>query len=286
MQKFGWLLLSLLAALSWSIGGILLKPAYKKLSTSQIFLLNGISFLAIWVIYKLLTLSVLLFPNNIFLLLPIIPPLAFITFIFALKKGKVSIVSSVCSASILISTTLSILFFKEIINIIQIISTVVIVFSLIFLGLTEKRTEKGRNFNGFVWGLIAAFSFGISNTVSKFTLSHLGPLNFSIINGSWMILLGIIWLALDKKIGFDKFAALKTQEGKNGVIGSIIYSFGGFFLFLALEKGAISLVIPVTNLSTPITMILAVYFLGEKVTPLQKILIGLIFLATTMLTFL
>lgn len=224
--------------------------------------------------------SPVVLPKSLFILLPVIPPLAFITFIYALKKGKVSIVSAVSSTSIIISTTLAVIFLHDVIRPAQILLTIMIVSALVLLGLIEKKTEKDGNFKGFIWGIIAATAFGISNTVSKYILNNLTVVSFSITNGIWMIILSLVWLGLDKKIGVENWKVLKTYEGKRGLLGSTIYSLGSFFLFLALEKGFVSLVIPISNLSTPIALILALILLKEKVTPIQKLLIGTIFLAT------
>lgn len=278
-----WLLFSVLTAFCWALGGVLLKPAYKKLSTSQIYTLNGISFLAFWILYKLLTHAVVEIPKNIFILLPILSPLAFMTFIYAIKKGKVSIVSAVSSASIIISTTLAAIFLHEFVGPVQILLTVVMVSALVLLGLIEKKVERNGNFVGFLWGVIAAAAFGVSNTVSKYVLNNIATISFSIINGAWMVFLSLVWLGLDRKIGVESWEALRTYEGKRGIIGSAVYSLGGFFLFLALEKGLVSLVIPISNLSTPLALVFSLLLLKERVTPIQRLLIGVIFLAAVVL---
>lgn len=272
-----WLWWSIFAAGNWALGSVLLKPAYKKLSMAQIYTLNGVSFLLIWIFYAIATSSSLIIPKNLLLILPILPPLAFITFIFAIKKGKVSIISAVSSTSPLVSTFLAIVFLKEAVNLAQITSTIIIVISLFSLGLTEKKVAKEGNLVGFMWGLIAALAFGIANATSKFVLNQLNVVSFSIINSLWMLILSLLWLIINKQLKIDSWSVLKTKEGKRGILGSTIYSFGGFFLFLALQKGLVSLVIPITNLSTPLTMILAMVILKEKITPIQRFLISLIF---------
>ncbi len=194
--------------------------------------------------------------------------------------------SAVSSTSPFVSTSLAWLFLGERINALQMImiGTGVIILATLWLIEKNNRYQNIREINkleGFYWGLVAAISFGVANTASKFVIDQTGIVNFSIVNGLWMIFLGFIWLVLSGNI--KKWSGLKTKEGRSGLVGAIIYSLGSFLFFYALQRGLVSLVIPVTNMTAPLTLILATIFLKERITPAQRFLIGLVFVTTTIL---
>lgn len=280
-----WFYLAIAAALGWAIGSIFLKRSYRFFSSSQVYLFNSISFLFLWLIYNWINHASFVFPSQkLLVFLPALPALAFIIFINALKQGRVSIISAIISTSPLISTVLAILFLRERISLIQLILIVFIVIAIIVIQVEnnqESFKEKVSIINELVLGLLTAIAFAIANTANKSVINQIGPANFSLINAHWMIIISLIWLVTEKQQ--HQWKLLATKEGTKLTLGSLIYNFGSLFFFSALDNAPLSLVIPITNLSTPLTLILATIFLKEKTTRIQKISIFAIFLAATIL---
>ncbi len=276
-----WFWFAFLTSLLWALGGVLIKPAYKYFSEGQIYAFNGISFFSIWVIYALMTSTPVIFPGNYQLFLPLLSPLSFLFFVYSLKKAKPSVVSALIAVSPLVTTTLSIIFLGESISLIQLSIIILLVGVLIRLGFTEYKVNDKEEWKGFLLGLVCSIAFGVSNTVNKFAVNQIGPVSFSVINGTYMILISLIWLILTQKINIKNWHGLASIIGRRGLIGSLIYGLGGFFFFLGLRTGTASLVTSVTNLNVPFTMIFAGLILKEATTKVQKKLIFLTFLLTT-----
>jgi len=279
-----WILLAIGCALCWSLGNVLQKPAYKQLTPSQMYTLNGVFFLFIWLGFQVITKTQIEFINWTYIVLPSVPPLAFILYIIAIKKGKISIVSAVSSTSVLLTVFFAVLFLNESVSIIQFLLILAIVCALVLLGITEKKHERASVFSGFLLGILVAITFGFANALSKYILVNINAVSFSIINGLWMLIIGFVWLWLDRKLKNKNWQAVLTKTGKIGLIGSLIYSFGSFFLFLALEKGLVTVVIPITKLTTPLTLIFATIVLKEKLLKYQIIIILILFLSILGLT--
>jgi len=268
-----WLFFAFLSALSWALGRVILKPAYRIFSAAIIYTLNGLSFFLIWVFYALLSSSALIIPHGIIFFLPFLPPLAFVAFIFALNKGDVSVISALSSASIFISALLAVIFLKE------------LVIALALLGLTERGARKKDKRLAFLMGLISALLFGVTNFTSKFAINQSNAVSFSLINGAFMIFLGYLWSVFSHSFRYQEFKQnLKTADGIKGLIRATIFSFGSFFFFLALQTGPVALIAVIGQLSLPLTMVLAALILKEKLSPFKKFLIILLFIAAVILS--
>jgi len=276
-----WFWFAFLTSLFWALGGVLIKPAYKYFSEGQIYAFNGLSFFLIWLVFALLTGNSVTCPINYQLILPLLSPLSFLFFVYSLKNAKPSIISALIAASPLVTTGLSIIFLGESINSLQLGIIILLVIVLIKLGLTEYKANDEQEWKGFLLGLICSMAFGISNAVNKFAVSQIGPVPFSVINGVYMIVISRIWLVSSQKITLRNWQGLVKPIGKQGLLGSLIYGFGGFFFFLGLQSGPASLVTTITNLNVPFTMIFAGLILKETTTKTQRILIFLTFLLTT-----
>lgn len=257
---------------------MLLKPAYKKLSRSQIYSLNGLSFFCLWFFYGLLSGVVWRWPDLVFILLPAVPPLAFLFFIFALEREKASLVSAATSTSPIVSVSLGFFVLGEELTPSQSLLIAGIILALFLLALSE--TKKGRtSISSYVFFIGCSLFFGIANFLSKVVIDRTGPIVFSLINGAWMVVFGLAWLYFSGFLSPPRWRVVLSPQGGRGVFGDMVYGAGGFFLFLALAEGPVSLVVPVSNLSVPLTMVLARFFLGEELSNKQ---VGLIFSAAVL----
>lgn len=281
-----WVLLAFLTALAWGLGRVILKPAYKYFSQAQIYLFNSLAFFMGWVIYCLVTQSAVNIPFNLLAILPILPPIAFLLFIIAMNKAKVSTVSAVMGTLPLMTTSLAILFLGETISFIQFLLIVIIGFGLVALGFIEKKNSTKLEWRGFLWGLIATLAFGIANVVSKFVIDQVGSASFSIINASYMLIISFIWLALNQELNLSTWQGLKEVKARVAVLGDMIYGLGGVFMFLALQIGLVSLVMPITNTSVLISTLFAAIYLKEKIGKKKLAVIITIFISTTLLVIL
>jgi len=278
-----WIILAFLTAFAWGLGRVILKPAYKYFSEAQVYLFNAVAFLTGWIIYILITGTTISIPFNVYALLPLLPPLSFLLFIIAMNKAKVNTVTAVGGTLPLITTLLAIIFLGEKVSLIQLLLILVIGTGLTMLGFLVKRNSTKIEWQGFLWGLAATIGFGISNTASKFAIDQIGSPSFSLINGSYMILISFFWLLKNSELNLNAWNGLKNKKAKVAVLGDMVYGLGGITMFLALQHGLVSLVIPVTNTSVLISTLFAAVYLKEEIGTKKLILILTIFLATTLL---
>jgi transporter family protein len=83
-------------------------------------------------------------------------------------------------------------------------------------------------------------------------------------------------LTLPYLLATDDIFSLSSRDIFIGVLGGITNGLGSWFLFAALENGAkASVAIPLTALYPLLTILLAVVFLAERLTPLQGV--GILF---------
>jgi bacterial/archaeal transporter family protein len=79
--------------------------------------------------------------------------------------------------------------------------------------------------------------------------------------------------------------SLGSRDFLIGILDGITNSLGAWFLYASLESGAkASVAVPLTSLYPLLTVILAVVFLGERVSPLQWVGIGLAVVAGVLMS--
>ncbi len=105
--------------------------------------------------------------------------------------------------------------------------------------------------------LLAPFLFSISNIFDKLLMDrHLGTFNYAILSG-----LAFFWgLALLPFVGFPHSAAVIIA----GLATGVLFFLTGFPYFHALSIEEVSRVIPLWALEAPITLLLALVFLKER----------------------
>lgn len=281
-----WVILAFLTALSWGLGRVVLKPAYKYFSEAQVYLFNALAFFITWIMYILITQTPIQIPLNLYGLLPLLPPLSFLLFIIAMNKAKVSTVTAVGGTLPLMTTLLAVVFLGENLSLIQFLLIIVIAIGLTMLGFIEKKNSTKLEWQGFLWGLIATLGFGVSNTASKFAINEIGSANFSLINGTYMLIISFFWLLKNNDFRTTAWQGLKQAKARFAVFGDMVYGLGGFFMFSALQTGLVSLVIPITNTSVLISTLFAVTYLKEKIGKKKLTIIATIFISTTLLVIL
>jgi len=100
-------------------------------------------------------------------------------------------------------------------------------------------------------------------------------MSFSLMNSFWIVVYSITWYLFrgNKK----KFKSeVKSETGRKLAIGTVVYNIGGVAFFLAIGLGKVSLVMPVVNLYVPGLIILASWYLKEKMSLKQKIGAGIV----------
>lgn len=263
-----WIILALITAVFWAIGNVLLKKGVMALPNSLIYLGNAIFFLGLWLIYLLINGGWQSQP--LAWIIAILPPLGFVYALTALKKNNAGLVLAVGSIHPAVTAILAVSFLGESLSVVQWGLIIMAVMGVVIMSYSGK-VKIGA---WLWWGLIFGIWGGINNFVSKFAIGQTNVVSYSLMLGIWQMIFAFGFLTLEKQWGSIKL--LVSKKGRIGLIGTGIYNIGSVAFFLALGVGAVSLVMPVVNLSTPITLFLALWWLKEKMTIRQLVGAGVI----------
>lgn len=214
----------------------------------------------------------------------------FVFYIFALKSGKVSLVSVITAGYPAVSVLLAITFIGENLSIGETAGISLVVLAIIGLSLPNKmeRATRRENENGpkksrrwLMWAILSLIFWGIWAVPSKLAIKNIGESDYILIDGLTMVLIWVpLWLIIDKG-RMNKKPKNLAFSGTAGILASV----GTVSLFLGLSNGQVSIVTPLTSIYPLFTVLLARFALKEKLDRLQYLAIvggvlGIVLLAT------
>ncbi len=213
----------------------------------------------------------------------------FVFYIFALKSGKVSLVSVITAGYPAVSVVLAMTFIGETLTAGETIGILLVVAAIIALSLPTKseRAERRENDNGtkksrrwLAWAILSLLFWGIWAVPSKLAMENIGESDYILIDGLTMVLTWVpLWLIMDRKM--NRNPRMLAYSGTAGILASV----GTISLFLGLSNGLVSIVTPVTSIYPLFTVVLAHFALKERLDLIQYIAIaggvlGIVLLAT------
>ncbi|MBS1266074.1 MAG: hypothetical protein MAG795_00039 [Candidatus Woesearchaeota archaeon] len=203
---------------------------------------------------------------------------ALIFFYTGLSKGMVSIISPISSGWPIVTVMLSLIFFKETLQMYQIIGILLVIFGTIIISI--KKLKKNKITKGAEYGLVAMICWGISLFVISQLSQELGwyfPVFYSKITA--LILISVYVIITGRKLLFKEKQSI-TPLMLSGILMSIAFVSYGY----GVTKGYTSIVAPVSAAYTGITVILARIFLKEKLKKTQFVGIAMILVALIILS--
>ena len=193
------------------------------------------------------------------------------TFYYIINKGSVSLMISLINTFPVVTILLAILFLGEFPNSYQWFGIAMIIVAVLFM--SREKPEKrvvNENKTWIIWGLLGAIAIGSAEFVTKIATSIVDGFTFTFFVYLMYIPPLIVFMLFDKK--GRKFKTLKHKSGLlYTVIGIFFIEAGLIAIALAYQHGLASLVSPVIATHMLITVVLAIIFLQEKVSGVQKI---------------
>jgi uncharacterized membrane protein len=127
------------------------------------------------------------------------------------------------------------------------------------------------NYLFFAW--LASIVFGLEVIIGKFTSKHTvtNPWLFNFVWSLFIIIL-ILPFALINHVGLPQFTM-------NLFLVSLFYALANIFYIISLQMMDVTAMGPLFNFRSVFSVILGVIMLGEKISPFQIVLIGIIFVA-------
>ncbi len=301
-----WKIYILIAIIFWAVGQVLIRDGFKKASVYDTFFMGGVWGTLVYLPYVYLHRQEFQADFNVFLLT------AFVTFGYlvyykALSVGNFSINNTVISTFPLITLLFSQLFLQEPLTFVQWIGIAIISVGVILLSYFNQggflRNELRHSHLG--WPIFASVYIGFGDFLMKivemdssalpklknfteslsgqtfFIFEYIGNFATDIINNSYSHASLFFFLGVSQLIsGFiikmfhDKFRFNFAIFSKKGTItGNFLLSAGTLFFYLALFSGWASLVVPVSASHVILAVILAGYFLHEKLSKTQYLII-------------
>ncbi len=273
------ILFGIIAMVSWGIVDFFIKKLTKQIGTYHTVLYRSF-FSAIVLLIASLYFTRTIFTSRSSLLILIIIGftgyLAYIFYVRGIEVGHVSIISPVAHSSAIITVLLSLVFFKESLNIIQIMALVLIIAGVVLVSFkySEFKKEKHRFVKGFIWALAAVVGWGVTFFLWKIPLSDTSPFVVAFYIESLIFIFAFISsVPLKEKIISPlinkKIWLFVLSAGIITALGSLTYTIG-----INLEY--VSLVAPIAAASPFIAVIMAYLFLKEKLELNQIIAVALI----------
>lgn len=198
----------------------------------------------------------------------------FVFYIFALKSGKVSLVSVITAGYPAVSVVLAITLIGDVLTIPQTIGILLVVMAIIFISLPTKsdRAEGRNNEKGsrksrrwLMWAILSLTFWGIWAIPSQVAMREIGESDYIFIDGLTMVLTWVpLWLYFERG-RMNRDARKLSFSGTGGILASI----GTVSLFLAISNGQVAVVTPITSIYPLFTVLLARFALKEKLDLLQ-----------------
>lgn len=265
-----WLILALTAAVGWAVGAALTKKAVGEMPKQLVYFANAFFFLLAWLVYRQIQ-GGFHWDLTAFLLAAG-PGIGFVYVLQAFSHADVSLVNAIGSIHPAITALLAVSFLGEKLNGLQWGLIVLVVIGAMVMSVNKQ--GKIKKINWLWWGLGFGLLSGLNNFFSKLGITRSEVVSFSLMVAIWQMGVALLWLTLTRQFG--RISSLFKKERWLGLGATGIYNLGSVAFFLAVGAGKVSLVMPVVTLYVPLLLVLAAWWLGEKMSVRQKIGAGII----------
>lgn len=266
-----WLILALATAVFWAIGSVLVKRSTNHLPKSIIYFLNAAFFLVGWLIYWFLTRGFAWDWQSF--LIAALPGLGYLYVLMAFSRAEVSLVTSIGSIHPVVTALLAVSFLGERLSWLQLALIAAVAFGAVVMSLPEKiRQEQSAAW--VKWGLGFGLISGVVNFTIKIGINRIDVVSFSLMTAAWQALFALIYLILSQQ--GQTLRRILNQEGKIALLGTSLFNFGSMTVLLAIGLGKVSLVMAVANMYVALLLILAAWWLNERLTARQMAGVGVV----------
>lgn len=277
------ILFALIAALSQSILWVALKKSYENLAPSIAFFFDMLLGLIIWIPFSLIVGVDFSHMGGVivYALISAVLSEAFVFYVFS--KGEVSYTSTIFSIYPVFTIFFSLLLNHEHLLPTQWIFVALVIIGTLIVSLPQKINKKELAKKSFiVWPLLAAFTVGISDTLSKGIINQTSASSFLFGLAFAQIPIALAYLRYEKQ-HIPTISIVKKQwfTYKFALLGSMLNVITVLFLWLAFQYAPASIASPITASSPGLVIIFAIIFLKEKI--IRKDLLGFILIIASII---
>ena len=274
-----WLLMAVLSAVFAGLTSILTKCGIKKTDSDVATALRTIvvllfSWIMVFVVGSASTITEISTKSLIFLILSgIATGASWICYFKALSVGDVNKVVPVDKSSTVLTVLLAIIVFGETNHlVIKIVGTVLLAVG-IFLMIEKKETEsKHAKAVWFPYAIGSAFFAALTSILAKIGITGVeSNLGTAIRTGVVLIMAWFIVLIKGKQ---KQIKSLERRELVFIVLSGIATGGSWLCYYYAIQKGIVSVVVPIDKMSIVLTVVFSFFVFKEKLR--KKALIGLV----------
>lgn len=201
--------------------------------------------------------------------------------LYAIEKGKLSVVVPVINSIPLFSVLFSFIFLNEIIGLLGYIGIIIILLGIFLLSIHEEKIKNPitHSRKPFFLALAAAISLGLRYVFIKIPTQELGVFKSLL----YLQVFTLVFLFIINIFLKEKFVVPNQEELKEISWIILFYLCGVFGYLFAFGYAPVSIIVPITSASLVVTVFLALFILKEKMTEHQVMgtiatLIGVILL--------
>lgn len=279
-----WIFFAILAAIFSGLTTVFAKVGVSKanstlvsgLRTIVIMIFSALVFLFLGNGFKNIDLKTIIF----IVLSGITTALLWICYFKALSLADVSMVTPIDKLSIVLTLTLSSIFFKEKITIIKVISMICMIGGT-FLMVNNDKENKHNNW--IIFAFLTAVFTSLATILGKIGINNINPNLGTMLRT--IVILVIIWGVIIIKKEYIDIRKITKKNILFIILSGISTGISWLFYFMALKDGEVSIVFPVEKLSAAVSILISIIFLKEKLD--KKGILGFIsiILGTSLLIF-
>ncbi len=275
-----WLLLSLSAAVLWTIAPILAKKGFLHISSLWNNIFANIFAFIIWIPAVLILSDFKIsFPSLSILLALFVAESFYMFFFYAIAKADISLTSPLSALYPISAVLLSYVFLHERITSIQTVGISIAIGGVFLIALPKKNFTSIfhlKDKSWLWWGLFSATISGTADFLSKLSSNKIGSYSQIFFIALIAQLMSLINYAVDRngrklpKFSFGKFSPT--------LLGTFFSILGMLLFLLAFRYGKASLIVPVSSVYPAFVVLFAGIFLHEKIH--KKQIIGILCITT------
>jgi uncharacterized membrane protein len=285
-----WFGFAFCAAVLWALGQIFIKKGFSHFPPLWSNIVGNVLSLFIWVPFVLCNtgFSIKLPPlKNIGIILG--ASSLYHLFYYSIFKGQISLTGTLVAGYPIFTIALSHIFLGERLTIVQYLGITLILIGDVVFAIPEKTgmiKDKRGNLSWILWGLVGACTIGSGDFIAKFSINQIGVYRHMLTLALFSNAVSSLNYLLDiKNRDMPKILSRRSLPSFAGIIITLI---GSIFFLLAMENGAASLIVSISSVYPGFVALLAVRFLGEKVsikqiTGIITAVLGLILIGLGML---
>jgi drug/metabolite transporter (DMT)-like permease len=282
------IIFGLLVMVSWGVSDFMQALSAKKIGTMKaLFLVNAAELLLtlpFFVYYFQAGTLVFKLDHLIYYgLFAFFELFAFYNLMKALEIGEVSIASPISATYPLVTVILSVIILHEELAILKAAAIIIILCGIFLISGDIKEIKKFHKVNGVKEAIISMLCFGINFFIAGVMVKTIDPISvfiFSILVSQPVI---IVYSLMNKGM-IRKDDAVNMKYILFGVIGGFIYTVAWLMFNLGMSTELISIVSTISALFPAITVMLALFFLKEKLVMSQKVGIVTILVGIVMIS--